>query len=207
MNMMSVTGSSATRMSPRAMMDNRIDTAVKSGSISATDETALENALDAIDSALGVGSSSGSGSAATGKLDPAGMKDRIDSLISDQVTAGTLTDEQAATLQSLFAQGGPQPQGEGGSGDTDSMAMGGVGGRGGMRPMGPPPPPPSGTEEEDSSTSSTSATEDTDQLDALISLLSALREQMASKNVYSSTSASTTAADSRNSGLIVDTLA
>ncbi|MCE7798580.1 hypothetical protein LWE61_18780 [Sphingobium sufflavum] len=206
MNMMSVTGSSATRMSPRAMMDNRIDTAVKSGSISATDETALENALDAIDSALGVGSSSGSGSAATGKLDPAGMKDRIDSLISDQVTAGTLTDEQAATLQSLFAQGGPQPQGEGGSGDTDSMAMGGVGGRGGMRPMGPPPPPPSGTEE-DSSTSGTSATEDTDQLDALISLLSALREQMASKNVYSSTSASTTAADSRNSGLIVDTLA
>lgn len=65
------------------------------------------------------------------------MKDRIDGLIDDQVTAGSLTGAQADTLKQIFARnagGGPGDE----SGDRDEGPVGGVGGRG-HRPHGPPP--------------------------------------------------------------------
>lgn len=196
-------------MSPRAMMDKRIDSAVQAGSISQTDETALETALDAIDNALGVGSTgSTSGTAAKSKLDPSEMGDRIDDLIQQQVKAGTLTDDQASTLQSLFAQNKP-PSGEQGTEGSDELAMGGVQGGGGKCAGGPPPgPPPSGSSDSDSTDStSTDSTDTSKQLDALIAFLENMREKMSMQNSYSASGSTTSASDSSSSGLIVNTLA
>jgi hypothetical protein len=189
--------------SPRAMMDRKIGAAVEAGSLSQVDGDALETALDSIGSAL---SSSASDSSA--RLDPSGMKDRIDSLIDDQVSAGTLTEDQAAALQSFFAQG------PGGSTSTANSSedqgfnidgIDGVGGPGAMR--GPPPGPPPSASSEDSddssTTSSTAATSATDQLDSIIAFLENLRSSL-SQSLYGSAANS---ADSSNSGLVIDSLA
>jgi hypothetical protein len=181
------------------MMDSRITAATSAGSITQVDGAAMEAALDAIDSALSSSASSGGS-----RLDPAGMKDRVDSLIADQVSAGTLTEDQAAQLQSLFAQGGPQ-QAE--ASDSSSMSidgMSGVGGAGGPRGMhGPPPPPPSDEEDNETTVASTDATSTAEQLDSIIAFLQNLRNSMASSLYGGSASAS----DSSNSGLVVDSLA
>ncbi|MET0366506.1 MAG: hypothetical protein ABW169_17820 [Sphingobium sp.] len=192
--------------SPRAMMDKRIDAAVQAGSISATDETALESALDVIDNALGVGSSSGSQSS---KLDPSQVGDRIDDLIEEQVKAGTLTEEQANTLQSLFAQNAP-PSGTGGEGSDETSVDGvsGSGCAGGMRPMGPPPSSSaSSSSSDDEDSTATAQTDQADQLDALIAFLNNMRERMASGNVYGSSASTTSSSDSSLSGLVVDSYA
>lgn len=187
--------------SPRAMMDSRINAAVEAGSLSEVDSDALETALDSIDGSLASSATDGNS-----RLDPSEMKDRIDSLIDEQVSAGTLTEDQAATLQSFFAQGGP-PQ-AGGEGSEDGMsvdgmqAMGGMGGPQGMRGP-PPPPPPSDSEDGSSTASSTDATSATDQLDSIIAFLENLRASL-SQSVYG---ASGGTADSSNSGLVVDSLA
>ncbi|MCJ2177250.1 hypothetical protein [Novosphingobium album (ex Hu et al. 2023)] len=203
-------------MNPRTDMDNKISAALEAGSISETDATALESALDSIDSALGTGSSGTSSS----KLDPSEMKDRIDSLISDQVDAGTLTEDQAAELQSLFAQG---PSGAGGtppemaaSEDGTEIAgidgtegldgMQGMGGPGGPRgPGGPPPPPPpsSSDDSSDSASSDDSTMSVDDVLASMQAFMDNLRASLASGSTYSASSATTTA----SSGLIVDQLA
>lgn len=190
--------------SPRAMMDRKIGAAVEAGSLSQVDGDALETALDSIGSAL---SSSASDSSA--RLDPSGMKDRIDSLIDDQVSAGTLTEDQAAALQGFFAQGpGGSTVTADASGEDQSFSIDGMDGVGGPGPMrGPPPgPPPSGSSEdsEDSSTtSSTDATSATDQLDSIIAFLENLRSSL-SQSLYGSAASS---ADSSNSGLVIDSLA
>ncbi|KAA9018859.1 hypothetical protein [Sphingobium limneticum] len=190
--------------SPRAMMDRKIGAAVEAGSLSQVDGDALETALDSIGSAL---SSSASDSSA--RLDPSGMKDRIDSMIDDQVSAGTLTEDQASALQSFFAQGpgGSTVTADAGGEDQGFSidGMGGVGGPGAMR--GPPPgPPPSGSSDDgddSSTTSSTDATSATDQLDSIIAFLENLRSSL-SQSLYGSVASST---DSSNSGLVIDSLA
>lgn len=188
--------------SPRAMMDSRINAAVEAGSLSQVDGDALETALDSIDSSL-----ASSTKESSSRLDPSEMKGRIDSLIDEQVSAGTLTEDQAATLQSFFAQGGP-PQAGSASGEDgisiDGMqAMGGMGGPEGMR--SPPPPPPSGGEESDSSstTSSIDTASAADQLDSIITFLENLRASL-SQSLYGTASNSST---SSNSGLVVDSMA
>lgn len=220
MNSISSLGALASSYSPRTMMNQKLDAAVQSGTISATDETAMETALDAIDSSLGIGSSSGSSSAsATAKLDPSSMKARIDDLIQQQVDAGTLTTDQASALQSFFAQGAPSADGSGTTGG-DAMAMSGVSGTsgpGGMAPMGPPPPPPGNDPDGDGDTDSSSSSTDTDstttqtasatdQIDALISFLNNLRESLASQNTYSGSSSSS-ASDSSSTAFVIDALA
>lgn len=194
---MTTIGTSVGMMSsPRAMMDKRIDAAVEAGSISATDETALETALDAIDSSL-----SASGSSGSTRLDPSEMKERIDSLIADQVENGTLTEDQAATLQSFFAQGGPPPVG-GDAGGEGEMSIDGVGSADAMRGPPPPPPPSGSSDDSDDDSTSTSLTS-TDQLDAIIAFLENLRSSIASQTYGANSSAS----DSSNAGLLVDSLA
>lgn len=195
--------------SPREDMDSRISAAAQSGSISSTDQTALESALDNIDSSLASSQSSGS------RLEPSEMKNRIDSLIKDQVDNGTLTEEQASTLQSFFAKG---PDGKGGSSESGTGSVEGAGGpRGGGGPQGmrgPPPPPPSGDAEgsdsssdSNSSSSSTSSSEDVDdKLETLISFLQNLRDNLSSSNsTYSQSGTSSSKSDT--SGLVLDQLA
>jgi hypothetical protein len=190
--------------SPRAMMDRKIGAAVEAGSLSQVDGDALETALDSIGSAL-----SSSASESSSRLDPSEMKDRIDSLIDDQVSAGTLTEDQAAALQSFFAQGpgGSTATADAGGEDQGFSidGMDGVGGPGAMR-RPPPGPPPSGSSDDsdDSSTaSSTDATSATDQLDSIIAFLENLRSSL-SQSLYGSAASS---ADNSNSGLVIDSLA
>jgi len=188
------------QMSPRMMMDRRIESAVSAGSISDVDQTAMESALDNIDSAL-----SSSGSEISGKLDPKDMKSRIDSLIEDQVSSGTLTEEQASQLQALFQQGPPSASGSSSSGESDSMALGGV--RGPRGPGGPPPPPPStGEDETDEDSSTTTGAQATamDRLNSLIAFLENLRSSMGS-DTYGASATSSSSSD--NSGLVVNATA
>ncbi|GEO99018.1 hypothetical protein [Methylobacterium haplocladii] len=124
------TVSSASAMaftSPKQRLLDSITSQVSAGKISSTDETALDSAVESIDSAL----SSGSGrSSASAKLGPSDMKSRIDDLISQQVGSGTLTSDQAETLKQVFAQGSEGHGGKGGHGEV---------GRSGGPPPGPPP--------------------------------------------------------------------
>lgn len=110
MNLSNVSMSSfgAPPRSPREDMDGRIDAAVAAGALSEVDATAIETALDNIDTALKSSSSTSSGQ---NPLDPSEMKSRVDSLIDEQVDNGTLTDEQASELQMLFAAGPGRPGG------------------------------------------------------------------------------------------------
>ena len=188
--------------SPRAMMDRRIEAAVEAGSVSEVDSAAMETALDSIDSAL-----SASAVSETGRLDPSAMQDRIDSLIEDQLSAGTLTEEQAAQLQGFFAQGPGAPSStDSASADSAIDGLSGVGGAGPMR--GPPPgPPPAASEEEDSTSSSATSETDTasatEQLDSIIAFLENLRTSL-SQSLYGSVASNS---DSSSSGLVVDSLA
>lgn len=188
--------------SPRAMMDRRIEAAVEAGSVSEVDSAAMETALDSIDSAL-----SASAGAETGRLDPSAMQDRIDSLIEDQLWAGTLTQEQAAQLQGFFAQGPGAPSAtDSASADRTIDGLSGVGSAGPMR--GPPPgPPPAASEEEDSASSSATSETDTasatEQLDSIIAFLENLRTSL-SQSLYGSVASNS---DSSSSGLVVDSLA
>ena len=184
--------------SPRAMMDRRIEAVVEAGSVSEVDSAAMETALDSIDSAL-----SASAGSETGRLDPSAMQDRIDSLIEDQLSAGTLTQEQAAQLQGFFAQGpGAPSSSDSVSADRTIDGLSGVGGAGPMRG-----PPPAASEEEDSASSSATSETDTasatEQLDSIIAFLENLRTRL-SQSLYGSVASNS---DSSSSGLVVDSLA
>lgn len=188
--------------SPRAMMDSRIGAAVETGALSEVDGDALETALDSIDSSL-----SSSASQDQSRLDPSAMKDRIDSLIDEQVSAGSLTQDQAAALQSFFAQGAPNDVQASADGES-GMSVDGLSGAGAMdgpRGMrGPPPPPPAADEDSDNNVSDTTSTSATDQLDSIIAFLENLRSSL-SQSLYSATASN--AANSNSSGLVVDSLA
>jgi hypothetical protein len=179
---------------PRTNMDSRISAAVSAGTISSVDQTALESALNSIDSSMAATRTSGA--------KPSGdMKSRIDDLIGQQVTAGTLTDDQAKELKAFFAEG-PKTAG-------DAQAAGGPGAMGG--PGGPPPPPPSDTDSDDDITTST-AEDTTKQIDALMAFLQTLRETVASGLYGTGTSASTSnsangsaSGSNSSSGLLIDT--
>lgn len=213
MNMINSIGANSASFSPRAMMDKRIDTAVQSGSISQTDETALESALDSIDSAMGVGSTSGSASTQTSKLDPSQMGDRIDDLIDQQVQNGTLTQDQANTLQSLFAQNGPPPGGpDGASGDgSDDASVSGVSASRHRHHGGPPPAQAASTTSlsSDSADSAVAgATDESKQLDALMAFIDNMRQKLGASGTYGSSGATSTATSTSSaSGLVVDSYA
>lgn len=199
MTNLSSISSFATQLSPRAQMNARISSAASAGEISATDQTALTTALDSIDSTLSsAGTASGSGTS---------MKDRIDSLIEQQVSKGTLTDDQAAELKTLFAQGapgnGPPLGGNDQSASTDSIdALSGAQGPGGPRgpggPGGPPPPPSDSDSDSDTDTASDSSSSATtnstssasDQLDSLIAFLENLRQSISASGTYGSAASS-----------------
>ena len=124
--------------SPRARIDARIASAASAGSISQTDETALEAAVDSIGQSLRNPASTGASSttATTGGSTAAtagsgtSFKDKLDSLIDAQVTGGTLTDAQATELKGIFAQGAPSqaaPGTDGGDGQDGTQAAGATG--------------------------------------------------------------------------------
>ena len=90
-----------------------LQSAIASGGISATDQTALSSAIDDIGSRLAAGTNPSTGSPATAPLtpstaidsrDPDMMTSKVDGLIDGEVTDGKLTSDQAGALKSLFAK-------------------------------------------------------------------------------------------------------
>jgi hypothetical protein len=154
----------------------------QAGALSSTDATALTSALSSIDSSLqgdAASGVSGSASASAGnRLDPSAMKDRIDSLISDQVSSGALTSDQASELTNLFSSHGASV-----TGSTDTAAG---------APPPPPGPPPSGAGADSGSaiTGSSGTTSSSDLLSTFIQQLQAAQSNGAGYGA-SGTSAST----------------
>ncbi|MFK5595935.1 hypothetical protein ACFZ8E_02850 [Methylobacterium sp. HMF5984] len=126
------------------------------------------------------------------------MKDKIDGLISDQVSAGSLTDDQATELKNLFASGGQS---------TSSGTANDVGGAGAPPPGPPPGPPPDGSSSDTSSNDDSNGT--TSGSSSVSDLLSSFIKQLQSSQ--SSSSAYGASGTSRNSyassALVLDTSA
>jgi len=113
--------------SPLKMLQTELASEVKAGTVSSADQSALSTALDDIDKAM-----QSSKPSAGSRPSPDEMKSKIDSLISDEVSSGKLTSDQADELKGVFAkafQGGPG--GPGGAGGPPPG--GGAGGAGGSK--------------------------------------------------------------------------
>ncbi|WP_457105877.1 hypothetical protein [Methylobacterium sp. P5_C11] len=146
-------------------MSDTISSALSAGTISSTDATALTGALSTIDSSLS-SDRAGSASASTttrAKLDPSSMKDRIDGLIADQVSSGSLTADQATELKNLFSSHGQSVQSADATGDVSGQD-------------GPPPGPPPGESASGSTGSGTSSSTSVTQ--ATTDLLSTFIQQL-----------------------------
>lgn len=159
----SLSGLSSSGSSPFSNMIDEISAAVQAGVLSQTDATALDTALGSISDAL-------SGSASSGASSPGDMKSKVDSLIAQQVSDGTLSQDQAKELQAFFAQGpggGPPPaSGQSGSDAAATAAT---------------------------TTSGTSDSTSTDQYDALVAFLKNLKAQNAQESGSYSIGQSSTA--------------
>jgi hypothetical protein len=110
--------------SPRDFLQNQLLSAIASGAVNASDKTALSTALDDIDTAL-----KDDGSRKAGPPSPDQMKSKLDELISSEVKAGKLTDDQAGELRDIFtkvlsADGQSGPSGAQGPGESPSHAGG-----------------------------------------------------------------------------------
>ncbi|MCJ2063349.1 hypothetical protein MKK63_11580 [Methylobacterium sp. J-088] len=183
----------STQDSPQTRMADTISSALSAGTLSSTDATALTSALSSIDSGLSADRANVS-SGTEAKLDPSSMKDRVDSLIADQVSSGSLTDDQATELKTLFASHGRSTQ-------TADAADGGVSGAGGP-PPGPPPGSPPPDAASGSGTSGSSSSADTSSTnDLLAGFLQQLQNSQSPSVGYG---ASGSSGSSRISALLVD---
>nr|WP_319484085.1 hypothetical protein [uncultured Cohaesibacter sp.] len=150
------------QMRPEDRVEQELQSLVAAGEISSDDQDALSTALDAIGNEM-QGTAPGASTPPPSKEE---VQNKIDSLIQDQVEAGTLTEEQADELSSLFEDVTSASSPDGASGP------GGPGG-----PGGPPPGPPPG---EASATSSEETSSDDDTSTLLQTFLEKLQEQNAS---------------------------
>ena len=100
--------------SPLQRLQDELQSEVSSGTISASDQSALSSALGDIDSSL---QSDGTSDQSSGSgLD--GIKSKIDDLIQQEVSSGKLTDQQATELQGIFKSAFSHgPGGPGGAAD------------------------------------------------------------------------------------------
>ena len=112
--------------SPLARLQAQLGTEIQAGSVKASDGDALTTALGSIDSKLKQDRDQG---ASPTRPDPASFKTRIDDLIANQVSSGSLTSDQADELKTVFSAAAPAK----GPGESE----------GGQRAGDRPPPPPS----------------------------------------------------------------
>jgi hypothetical protein len=164
--------------SPLQLLQNELQTEVKSGAISSSDQSALSSALNDINSSL----QSDSPSSSTGgtSASPGDLRSKIDTLITGEVSSGKLTSDQATELQGVFAAA--FANGPGG-------AHGGHGG----------PPPASSSSSGSSSSGSSSATSTAN--DILQQFLQSLQNSLSSSSPssYSATGSSSTASSGSSS--------
>ena len=170
--------------SPRDRVNDRISAAVSSGEISATDQSALSTALDSIDSSLASERSAGT--------KPSGdMKAKMESLIQGQVDNGTLTEDQATELKSMFAKGAGGKHGPHGA-------------HGGKGPEGPPPAQDADADTDAAATATTTADAASD---AVSQFLKQLRDQSEDTTSYSGSGDTSKSSSTKSTGLVLDTLA
>lgn len=166
--MNSISSTSMDSMTQRTMFQQALTSQISAGSVDKGDQSALSSAIDSIDKSLGTSSSSG----------PRGGKDKVESLLKNQVSSGALTESQASTLSNLFS----------------AMAANAPGGGGGAQgPNGGPPskdgPPP----KLDGQNSASSTNVDTSISDALETFLNSLNSDSASTSYGSKTSSTSSA--------------
>lgn len=163
--------------SPLAKLQKTLASEISSGKINSADESALTSALESIDSSMQSAMTSGT------RPTPEEGKAKVQSLISDMVSKGTLTSEQASELQQVF----------------DDTFTGKAKGPGGMQ--GPPPPPPEEESDEESSSDSVSLTLTGSSSD-ITELLQKLLKSLASGS--SSTYSSSASANNNVNSLFLD---
>jgi hypothetical protein len=106
--------------SPLQRLQDELQSEVKSGAISSSDQDALAAALTDIDSSIQAGRASDEASGT--RPSPGDLKSKIDDLINGEVSSGKLTSDQASELQGVFKAafahrpGAGGPGGHGGSG-------------------------------------------------------------------------------------------
>ncbi|MCK9914562.1 hypothetical protein MXD81_35930 [Microbacteriaceae bacterium K1510] len=148
--------------SPLQRLQNELTSEISAGTISADDKTALSSALNDIDSALKSGMQAGGT-----RPSPNDMQSKINDLISQEVSDGKLTSDQASELKNVFAnafQGGP----------------GGANGAG-----GPPPTDADGDNDSSSTSSSTSSSStNTDVAKLMQDFLKMIQDAQGSSSSY-----------------------
>jgi hypothetical protein len=169
--------------SPLQKLQDQLQAQVNSGAISSTDQNTLSSALTDITSSLQSNSGTDSGSDATSS--PGDLKSKIQGLISNEVSSGKLTTDQATELQGVFKAAF-------GSGAEGTGQAGGV--HHGHHGHGTPPPSDGSTATDGTSSGSASN-------DILQQFLQSVQNSLstASATPYSATGAASPTGDSSSS--------
>jgi hypothetical protein len=177
--------------SPLQRLQDELQSEVKSGAISSSDQDALAAALTDIDTAIQAGRASDEASGT--RPSPGDLKSKIDDLINGEVSSGKLTSDQATELQGIFKAA--FAHGPGGAG-----GQGGPGGAGGPPPGPPPSDGASSTDSSDSSSGTSSIN------DILQQFLEALKKSLSESSAsYGSTgNASTSSSSGSFTALLID---
>src|SRR5262245_5280047 len=127
--------------SPLQRLQDELQSEVKSGAISSSDQDALAAALTDLDTAIQAGRASDEASGT--RPSPGDLKSKIDDLINGEVSSGKLTNDQATELQGIFKA-------------TFAHGPGGAGGP----PPGPPPSDDASSTDSSGGSSGTSSIND-----------------------------------------------
>jgi hypothetical protein len=176
--------------SPLQRLQDELQSEVKSGAISSSDQDALAAALTDIDTAIQAGRASDEASGT--RPSPGDLKSKIDDLIDGEVSSGKLTSDQATELQGIFKAA--FAHGPGGAG-----GQGGPGGAGGPPPGPPPSDGASSTDPSDSSSGTSSIN------DILQQFLEALKKSLSESSAsYGSTGNASTSSSGSFTALLID---
>ncbi|OYU47316.1 MAG: hypothetical protein CFE31_17515 [Rhizobiales bacterium PAR1] len=163
--------------SPLSRLQQALASEVTSGKVKSADQTALAAALESIDSSMQSSMASGT------RPSPEEGKSKVQSLIDDMVSNGSLTSDQASELKTVFE-------------DTFAGGPGGAKGK-----MGPPPPPPSDDSDSDETSGNFTLTLSGSNSD-ILSLLQDLMKSLASTGTTSYSQSAT--ANTNISSLFLD---
>jgi len=177
--------------SPLQRLQDELQSEVKSGAISSSDEDALAAALTDIDTAIQAGRASDEASGT--RPSPGDLKSKIDDLINGEVSSGKLTSDQATELQGIFKA-------------AFAHGPGGAGGRGGPQGAGGPPPGPPPSDDASSNSSSDDSSGTSSINDILQQFLQELQKSLSasSSSSYGSTGGSSTSGNGSFTALLID---
>jgi hypothetical protein len=176
--------SGSSYQSPLQRLQDELQSEVSSGAVSSSDQDALSSALTDIDGSMQA-SSAGDQSGGT-RPSPDDMKSKLDDLISQEVSSGKLTSDQATELQGVFKA---------------AFAHGSGGAHGHHGGAGAPPPSDGSSSTDDAGSTANSVS------DVLQQFLQSLQDAQStsSSSSYNSTgSASTSGNGSSFSALLID---